>query len=359
MIYYATILVLSLFSILNQFKVRKTDLKSFIYISIIAILIIGGLRFEVGTDWFSYKNIFNSVSLISELTSFRVEKGFLLFVFIIKNIINDYSFFVFIFFLATFSVKLVIIKKYSTDIFISLMIYFSMVFLLYDINGIRQGMAIGIGLLSIPYILSRNLTRFILVIILAALFHTSALILLPFYWIANMEFSKKKLIILTIGVLLISIPLRSFILNNPLMQYLLTIDRLSQYDSYLKDSKMNSTVPLLSIAVLQRFVVFIFIMVNYEKLIANDKFKRLLLNGYVLSIIVFLLFSFSAEFAARLGFYYKSLEILIIPLIISSQARLSNRIILLFLFLVFSLLGVYRLLAIEGGNLIPFNFYTF
>ena len=156
-----------------------------------------------------------------------------------------------------------------------------------------------------------------------------------------------------------SIPLREFVLKSSLLDYLFTFQRLSGYENFLFNSERNTSIPILSLAVFQRFVIFYIFWFYYEKLKCDKKLKNLLLNGYVISLIIFLVFSFSSEFAARLGFYYKSLELLIIPLIVSSQIKIINRVLLLILFLIYVIIAVYRLLSVDGNGLIPYNLYFF
>lgn len=359
MIYYSLIAFLFLFSLAEQFRVRSKDLRPFFYLMVLSIVLIGGLRFEVGADWFSYNRLFSTTEDFSDIIDSREEKLFMLILYVSKSIYNNYSFFVFIVFFISFFVKLKLMNKYSSDVYLSLIVYLSAIFLIYDLNGIRQGMAMALTLFSIPFILRRRLWYFIVVVFIASTFHTSAIIFLPFYWIANLRISRNTILYIVLGAVLLSVPLRMLVLNNPLMSYLLTLERLSHYDSYVQDSETNTSVSIASIAVFQRVLVFIIVLINYNKLQSGTELKRLLLNGYAASIVLFLLFSFSAEFAARLSFYYKSIEILLIPLIVTSQLRLSNRIMLLVLFLMLSLLSVYRLLSIEGGGLLPYKVSVF
>ena len=62
MIYYLLISILFIFSLFQQINLKKDQLKLLKYFSVILLIIVGGLRFEVGADWFSYKNLFLSIS---------------------------------------------------------------------------------------------------------------------------------------------------------------------------------------------------------------------------------------------------------------------------------------------------------
>jgi len=96
-------------------------------------------------------------------------------------------------------------------------------------------------------------------------------------------------------------------------------------------------------------------IINFHRINTDEKIKLLLRNGYFFSIVLFLLFSFSSEFAARLSFYYKALEIVIVPLIVYSFSKSYQRLSFLILFTAFSIFGIYRLLSLPDGYLIPYN----
>lgn len=359
MIYYLLISILFIFSLFQQINLKKNQLKLLKYFSVTLLIIIGGLRFEVGADWFAYENLFSKTSNLGHVFNSREELLFMLIMFFSKNIIDSYSLFIFILFSIAFFLKVKTLNYYSKDFFLSLLIYVSAIFLIYDVNGIRQGLAISLVLLSIPYILNKNVYKYLFIVLMATICHTSAIIFLPFYWIANIRFKKKFILQILVLVVVFSIPLREFVLNSSLLDYLFTFQRLSGYEDFLFNTAKNTTIPIFSLAVFQRFIIFFLFWIYYEKLQCDKKLKNLLFNGYFISLLIFLIFSFSSEFAARLGFYYKSLELLIIPLIVSSQIKIINKVFLLILFLIYAIIGVYRLLSVDGNGLIPYNLYFF
>ena len=325
-------------------------------LSFLIFIIVGGLRYGVGTDWSQYEITFNNTNLIADIFSAREEKLFMVFMYISKKIVSSYSFFTFALFSVSFYLKYKIFKEYSTDIFLSLIIYFFTLFLIYDLNGIRQGMALAFVFLAIPFLLNKKPLLFVLIVIIGSLFHVSALIFLPFYWIANFQISKQKMILIIVASLIVSIPIRSLIENNAYLQLLLAMDSFSHYSFYVNDDIAARDVSILSVAVFQRLFIFVLFIINYDRIEASDELKRILLNGYFLSIILFVFLSFSSDLAARSSFYFKSLEILMIPLIVTCQAKLTNRMLLFAIFVLFAVVGTYRILEIPNGGLIPYKF---
>ena len=69
-------------------------------------------------------------------------------------------------------------------------------------NGMRQALAMSICLLSYRYVREKKLIRFLLVVLLAVLFHKSAIIFALVYLLRNMKLDWKSMTVLTIGVAL-------------------------------------------------------------------------------------------------------------------------------------------------------------
>jgi len=359
MVYYILIALLSFFSFIEQFKPPKADISILKYIACTIIIFIGGLRYEVGADWFAYEKLFDGIESFSDLFLYREEKLFMIFQYVCKTIFDSYSFFVFVLFTLTFYLKFKIFNKYSTDVFFSLIIYVYTLFLIYDVNGIRQGMAMTLVLMSITAIKNKNKYLFILLILAACLSHTSALIFVPFYWLSKIQISHKKFLLITFFTLVISVVVQKVILNSSLFQYFLIMDSFSHYSYYLEDDAATKQISLISVPVFQRILVFGLFIMNYEKINLDIFLKQILMNGYFFGILIFLFLSFNSEYAARLSFYYKSFEIIMIPLIISAQTKYYSKIILWLVFIVFSVVGLNRLLAIPDGGLIPYKTILF
>lgn len=342
-------------SLLNKEGLRKDIVQLFTVIGFIYFIIIGGLRFEVGADWYNYEDMFFGNESWSDVFSSSKEYLFHVFSYFFKVSFNDYSVFVFAFFLMSFSLKFIFIKKYSPDIFLSLIIYIYTVFAIYDLNGIRQGMALGVGLLSVKYILDQNLFKFIGMVTIASLFHLSAIILIPFYFLSRMKMTNKQMLISFLLIFIISLPFRSFLKNSQIIQTLFNSDTFEHYSVYATSTDYALDVPIISIAVFQRFFIFILFIVTYDSLNIKNEIKLALRNGYFIGIVLFLVFSFSLEISARLSFYYKALEMVMIPLIVYSFIPKHQRTFLIIIFTILSIIGMSRLLAIPDGYLVPYN----
>lgn len=355
MIYYIVILCLLTFSVLIQFKLRQDDIKTLSLGCFWIILIIGGLRYQIGADWYAYERLFSNIENFNDILTVREEKGFMLTMFLIKGISKNYSFFIFSFFLVSFYLKYKVITKYSTDTFLSLSFYFFTIFLILDLNQIRQGMALAFIIFSLDSILNRDIKKFLFLVLIAFFFHTSALIFLPFYWLARLNINNKTIVVIIASCFILSIPIREFMGKNIMANLLISWGELGKYNVYLEDSSLNKDSAILSIGFFQRIIVFAIFLVYYNTINVSDNFKRLLRNGYLIGINIFIIFSFNAQFAARIGYYYKWFDIFIVALIVTSQKKIEKKLILLFVFYIFCIIGIQRLLGNDGGALLPYK----
>jgi hypothetical protein len=216
-------------------------------------------------------------------------------------------------------------------------------------------MALAIIFLSLTSILERNVIKFLLLIFIACFFHISAIIFLPFYWLSQIKSSNMTIFLIIAISLILSILIRELMGRNTIVRFLLSFSGLSRYNVYLESNILSKSSSILSIAFFQRIIIFIIFIVYYNIIQANDNFKSLIKNGYLIGIIIFIIFSFNAQFAARLGYFYKWFDIFIVALIVSSQKKNSNKLILLFLFFLFCLIGIQRLIGNDGGDLLPYH----
>lgn len=83
------------------------------------------------------------------------------------------------------------IYDYSENPFMSTMIYLAFGFFGYSLGIFRQMIAISICLMGFKYVLERKLYYYIIFILLAMTFHTTAIIMLPMYWLNKINLENK------------------------------------------------------------------------------------------------------------------------------------------------------------------------
>lgn len=355
MIYYLISILLLLIALLRKSPIRQISTVGVLLL----ILIMGGLRFEVGTDWFSYLDIYDSMSPGYSADEYREETGFLWLVVAFKLIGASYSQFIFGIFLLSFSIKVVVAQRLKADLPVVLCVYFYSIFLIYDVNGLRQGLAMSLIFLSSTYVIRNQWFRFIATVLIASLIHTAAIAALALYfmakftWLAHQNTSRKVLLIVVsiiIG-LIISRALGGIDLGVGLN----AIEILSRYSYYIGNDDYQEVFNFLSFATLQRLFVALLLVFSYDQINVEAKEKSLLLNIYIFSVFLYFCLSFNMEIMARASFYFKGFDIFILGLIYASAKTTLERHLLFGMLVLFTTGSIYRLLSIPDGMLIPYR----
>lgn len=91
-----------------------------------------------------------------------------------------------------------LILYYSANIGISFLVLISLGLYGFVFSGLRQTMAFGILLFTYPYLKNKKLFRFILLVIVAAMFHSTALIFLATYPIYRLKLRVRNVLLLAV-----------------------------------------------------------------------------------------------------------------------------------------------------------------
>lgn len=178
----------------------RTERKSLIDIIIIVLMtVIYGIRYDVGIDYLNYETQYY------DTTGFYGQREFLY-----EQIMQPFKFFNAPFWIFSLFVGFIIFfTLYRTaknlnvnyDVIIIFFILTGMLFV--SFNLVRQIIATVIILYAFTYISKNSFLKYCLFIILASLFHFSAIIFIPFYFITQLRFDMKiHLIFLGAGLFL-------------------------------------------------------------------------------------------------------------------------------------------------------------
>jgi len=114
---------------------------------------------------------------------------------------------------ALFSVflKITAIRVLALDIYYSIYLYIVLYFVLHEMTQIRAGLASGIFLYAIPS-LEKNKSRYVFLILIASLFHYSALVLLVLIFVNHNSINRPLYFLLPILAIITSIFSSTYIL---------------------------------------------------------------------------------------------------------------------------------------------------
>jgi hypothetical protein len=288
-------------------------LSEFLFWSTALILIlIAGLR-PVGLDRDStaYATFIQSVTEVNFLDkepAFWLIKWF-------NDVLfhgNIHTFFL-IFAVLGVSLKFLAIKRLSKLPWLSVIVYLSMYFILHEMTQIRVGVAAGIFLLAIPDIYNRNFKKFITKALLASLFHYSAIIMVPLYFLNPRKISIIYLLLPITGLLFAYFNLSKMLLTNfvgILPEFLAY--KIRMYLSLLELGE-HSKINILNFYYSSLLILLYFCLFCY---ITNKiKFTYDILFIKILSIMLFTFYFFSPlpVFAFRISEFFGVISIILLP----------------------------------------------
>jgi hypothetical protein len=156
------------------------------------ISFVVGFRYEVGVDWQGYKDGFIAIknNLYLSYTDQYWEFAYLY----INKIIAELGLSSeWMFFTVAFISWYFIFKSINQKL-LPLLIFFLFVdeYFFWSMNGVRQFAAMAIWLVAIKQIINKKFFKFVFFIFIASLFHKSALLLFPFYFVPYLWIEKDQ-----------------------------------------------------------------------------------------------------------------------------------------------------------------------
>lgn len=353
MIYYYTFLAVSILAILEILRIKIIHPKILYFSLMMFLILLAGFRPGVGYDYESYELVYDNFTLLSYISE-KMEWGFLSLVYIFKELnITDFNTFLLFIAFISITIKFHVIKKYSPYIFISALLYFTQEFLARDFSNIRQGVSIAITAYSITYVHNRNFVKFILLIIIASLFHTTALVFTVIYFINDIRFSKVFIFTtlfftLFVGQILDTSKITS-LLSMLNIEYVL--DKLNDYTARNDYSSELGITP----GLIQRIVIFSVFVIFEKVLIKQTEYYYLIRNISFIGLLIFLFFNSFEIIAARGSYYFRFFDVIIIAFLINMIKDINYKIIATILILLYAFQAMFRELN-RHGVFFPYDF---
>lgn len=154
-----------------------------------ACWLLASLRYVTGFDYRSYEKFFQSVAARG-LDGSEYEAGFRLLGMAVAGAGGDYRAFLFVFHLLLTVLVFAWIGRYSSSPWMSAYLFVALQYFALSMNLLRQALAAAVVLWAYPFLKSRRLLPYCGVVLLAACFHRTALVMLPFYFLLNLRASR-------------------------------------------------------------------------------------------------------------------------------------------------------------------------
>jgi hypothetical protein len=318
-----------------------------LFLSVAILFVIVAFRnIDVGTDYLTY---YRAINRVQTGTAYATDYEWLSvgFIGLIKlvaflGIPSNYVPFVVcwiitaltLFFFYKAFIELSNYSTYSLFIFLSFCLYFQMM------NQFRQMLAIAITLYAFKYINS-SWFKYGLLIIVAGMFHSSALIMLPFYFIVKVKISRK-IIILYFSVCIVVILFFS--------KFTGLLMKISYGATYLNWSTYNGTFTVSSLFNLLVRIILLIISLNvYNILKVQNEKKYQAIYHMIIVCTILQFFTVMSYIFGRMTTYFFVYYILLLPEVIDLyRLKISKNSKRIYDVLIYTLLFIYQIVYYFG-----------
>lgn len=229
---------------------------------------------------------------------------------------SDYGWLAFVAFCFAVGVGWFIYRNSAKPV-LSLMLLMTLEYFRFSLSGLRQAMAIAvIFMFSYSYMIERRPIRFVLSVLIAAMFHSSAILFLPAYLIAGWRMGWKQ-IMLVFGMAVIY-----FLFPNAIRVVLSKIAWTESVASYA-----TSTVALTWSGFAIHSCILLFCVLFRNETVLPPELKQRRVDVFINCMIVGLCLQMMATMIAeafRLAYYYNMCCIAVVPNLVVENKRESN-----------------------------------
>ena len=368
MTWYIIIFVLCLAGfILNNYFVKDNRAKTIIDILLIIVLCFAtGTRYNIGGyDYSVYEYIYKSVpklgnfnifSISSNQALFGMENGYLFLCSLFKTLGFTYYGFTMICSIIFYTSMYRGLKKYTKNFTFLIIVFLYKLFIFQTFVLTRQMLCLGGFFLLLKYIKDGKFWRYLIGCLILSTIHTTALILIPIYFIRHFKLSKKRLIVLT----LIFTPTIIFsLLDISVLGWLSNIlssllgSKISTYIKYL-----NTSSPINILNTIEYLGLMMWIIYRYDDLVLSEDNKFWIKLFLILLPIFTLLRGY--EILARIKDYFVIVYAFIVEalLLLKTKKFKISKNVIYFALIGFCFVAYIRYIKNFGdGCLIPYNSY--
>lgn len=279
----------------------------FACISALPVIIVAAIRYDVGTDYmYTYVPMFRRIAMGIET---HYEPGFWLLNKVLTLVTDNYVWLFVICSVVIYGMIFYVIYDISPAPYYSILLFIITTNYFVSLNIMRQFIAIALFMYAFKYIRSRSAVRFVICIVIAAMFHVSILLALPVYFIGTVRLATKRGLVIILAAALAA-PLLRIILSA-----LFSSTRYALYFNSVFDD--NSTAYRL--LVINAAVLLLGYVYKDSARHHSDRYEILLNIQYITTLICACSSAF--PLAYRIVNNFSVFQILLIPMAVSREDR--------------------------------------
>ena len=359
---FQTLIVYISLSIILYFAAKRSESVGFnhLIIALAIYAVIFGLRLGVGVDFWGYKQWYDSAYAGLGVND-SLEPGFNLLIKLCVALGMPFS--VFLTIVAFMQIYLIFlsIKSYkSVYPMLALTFMLGCVWLTYA-NGLRQQLAFCIFAYSIQFISNKSFLKYYICVLLAFTFHSSAILLIPFYLLFYLRMEWFKNIGIQVCLLIIALIASTMSLVTNLVEPVEQFAELLGYGYYFNNSQYEfaSEVHIGIGYFINLFVVLLLIFnSNYVKCFYDNSFIKIIYDLFFIGVLWHYIFIDSQLFS-RINYYFYGFQYIFaaLSMVALRQKRHVCFYLLIILYILIFIATLYRMS--ENTALFVFNWQNY
>ena len=194
-VYYINLLlILALAYPLCIYKPCKIKSAVYLLLTFGWMWFIATFRYGIGWDYLDYIYIFEQVrglNTLDSLLSASYEPGFVFLTRAMTFFIHDHTVMYGVYQILILLPVMWFIYRYCKNAWLPTWLYATLTFFYITMNFTRQALACSVSLLGYKFLRERKPVPYMLIVLLAASFHVTALIMIPIYFLCNIRMTRR------------------------------------------------------------------------------------------------------------------------------------------------------------------------
>ncbi|WP_392340470.1 EpsG family protein [Moritella marina] len=345
MIFWYVFLVLIVVVILASYHYKFHRSISWFFLFFVA-----AFRYNVGTDYIAYHEMYIYKDKMYE----HKEIGYRLFVDFFSNVGFSPQFFFFLFSLLT----LFLFYKGYSYIFNNERFYFYLATLLFipfyyfaTLNVVRQALAASIFFYSIRFILEKSFFKYLICILIASLFHYSAIVCLILYLTSKVKFSNYRKYLLYIVFVL-------FIIINPI-SILVDIYVSFKLPLYYHFNSIEYGVGVSGFGKVMAIILFVFVIFSSNYINKDNHIENVFFNMIICFVFIKII-ALDYSIIDRFSNYFKPVLVVFFILFLNNMMKKikGGALFLPAVTILFAVLYSMLVIYIRGSEIVEYNQYS-
>lgn len=354
-VFYATLVLTFILAVASKihpkWESNKKPTLLFTILILVVLVSVAGLRRGIG-DTGDYKHLYTLIVEGQYIDPDAYEPGFIKFCEILTKISPDPQIMVFSAALITTVLFILTLRKYYSLFELEVYMYITAGFYLVTMNGIRQSMAAAFVFVATPFIVNKKFILYLILVLFASTFHTSALIMIPVYFIVRQEAWSKKVIYIIIASAI------ALVFIEPIMQVIFASAEGTKLGGY-EESVLGGGEGGASI--IRTIIASVPVILSY---IYKDKIKEMWPNSNIfinMCLINLIIMSFALYnwLFARFNLYFQPYSFILLPYLIKNVFKRKEQGLVYYLFIVFYFIYFYYEHVISMGINYTSDFINF